>query len=97
MSERNAFDEYAQYWMMDLETTIVYPMTETKMSTGDEVMQLTVNEAIRRYPATVEIFNRYGIDACCGGAAPVLEAAVRDGADPDALANELKQAIGQAA
>jgi iron-sulfur cluster repair protein YtfE (RIC family) len=62
-----------------------------------EVMQLTVNEAIRRYPATVAIFNRYGIDACCGGAAPVAEAAARDGADAAALQNELMQAIGQAA
>ena len=67
------------------------------MSNAAAVMQMTVNEAIRRYPATVEIFNRYGIDACCGGAAPVLEAAVRDGADPVALENELMQAIGQAA
>ena len=67
------------------------------MSNAAAVMQMTVNEAIRRYPATVEIFNRYGIDACCGGAAPVLEAAVRDGADPAALENELMQAIGQAA
>lgn len=62
-----------------------------------EVMRLSVNEAIRRYPATVEIFNRYGIDACCGGAAPVAEAAARDGADPVALENELMQVIGQAA
>ena len=67
------------------------------MSNAAEVMQMTVNEAIRRYPETVEIFNRYGIDACCGGAAPVAEAAVRDGADPAALQNELMQAIGQAA
>lgn len=83
--------------MMNLETTIVYPMTEKMMSNAAAVMQMTVNEAIRRYPATVEIFNRYGIDACCGGAAPVLEAAVRDGADPVTLENELVQAIGQAA
>jgi regulator of cell morphogenesis and NO signaling len=59
--------------------------------------EISVNEAIRLVPATVEVFNRYGIDACCGGAAPVLEAAVRDGADPVALENELVQAIGQAA
>lgn len=67
------------------------------MNSAAEVMQLTVNEAIRRYPATVEIFNRYGIDACCGGASPVGEAAVRDGADPAALQIELMKAIGQAA
>ena len=67
------------------------------MNSAAEVMQMTVNEAIRRYPATVEVFNRYGIDACCGGASPVAEAAVRDGADPAALQGELMQVIGQAA
>lgn len=46
---------------------------------------LTVNEAIRRYPATVAVFNDFGIDACCGGAVRLVEAAVRDGADPVAL------------
>ena len=34
-----------------------------------------VNEVIRTHPATVEVFNRFGIDSCCGGAAPVGEAA----------------------
>lgn len=66
------------------------------MSNGT-VMQMTVNEAIRRFPAAVEIFKRYGIDACCGGAAPVVEAAVRHGADPVALQAELLRVIGDAA
>lgn len=66
------------------------------MSNGT-VMQMTVNEMIRRFPATIEIFNRYDIDACCGGAAPVAEAAIRDGADPVALQTELLRAIGEAA
>jgi regulator of cell morphogenesis and NO signaling len=51
---------------------------------------LTVNEAIRRFPATVAVFNEFGIDACCGGAAPLAEAAERDGADPDALLDALR-------
>jgi iron-sulfur cluster repair protein YtfE (RIC family) len=53
---------------------------------------LTVNEAIRRFPATVAVFNDFGIDACCGGAAPLAEAAVRDGADPVALLNAVRAA-----
>jgi regulator of cell morphogenesis and NO signaling len=53
---------------------------------------LTVNEAIRRFPATVAVFNEFGIDACCGGAAPLTEAAERDGADPDALLDALRAA-----
>lgn len=46
---------------------------------------LTVNDAIRLYPETVTVFNDFGIDACCGGAVPIAEAARRDGADLEAL------------
>ncbi len=54
---------------------------------------LTVNDIIRLWPATVAVFNSWGIDACCGGAVPVREAAERDGADPVALARALLDAI----
>ncbi|HEU4453320.1 MAG TPA: DUF542 domain-containing protein [Longimicrobium sp.] len=57
---------------------------------------LTVNETIRRFPATVAVFNEMGIDACCGGAAPIAEAAERDGADPDALLDALRAAAAEA-
>jgi regulator of cell morphogenesis and NO signaling len=53
---------------------------------------MDVNEAIRRFPATIAIFNHFGIDACCGGAALVAAAAERDGADPDALLLALNEA-----
>ena len=54
----------------------------------------TVNEWIRAHPAAVEVFNRFGIDACCGGAVPVREAAERDGADPEALRAALAAVVG---
>ena len=47
--------------------------------------ETTVNDLIRSVPATVDAFNRFGIDACCGGAVPIAEAADRDGADVTAL------------
>lgn len=62
------------------------------MATGSEVSDWSVNDVIRRYPATVDLFNRYGIDACCGGAASVADAARRDGADR-ALLLDLQTAI----
>ena len=54
-------------------------------TTRDLSEALTVNELIREFPATVQVFNDFGIDACCGGAVPVRDAAERDGADPTAL------------
>jgi regulator of cell morphogenesis and NO signaling len=70
-------------------------MTEAHLSTR-ELGEMPVNRVIRDFPATVEAFNRHGIDACCGGAAPVREAALRDGADPDALVADLLALAGEA-
>ena len=53
-----------------------------------------VNETLRQFPATTGVFNQFGIDACCGGAASISEAATRDGANPDELLNALNVAIG---
>jgi regulator of cell morphogenesis and NO signaling len=64
----------------------------TEMTTA-ELARLPVNETIRRYPAAVELFNRHGIDACCGGDASVREAAERDGADAAALIAELVRVV----
>jgi regulator of cell morphogenesis and NO signaling len=49
----------------------------------------TVNEMLVTYPETVSVFNQFGIDACCGGAASLAEAARRDGADVDRLLRAL--------
>lgn len=54
---------------------------------------ITVNELIRAMPATVDAFNRFGIDACCGGAVPIAEAAERDGADVNALLSALEAIV----
>lgn len=56
----------------------------------------TVNEVIRTHPATVEVFNRFGVDACCGGASTIEEAAYRDRVSPDELLAALNQAAGTA-
>jgi iron-sulfur cluster repair protein YtfE (RIC family) len=54
---------------------------------------MTVNEAIRLYPQTIAVFNAFNIDACCGGAAMIEEAALRDGADPEALLAALRAVL----
>lgn len=54
----------------------------------------SVNDTLGKYPSTVAVFNRFGIDACCGGAASIADAAIRDGADPRELLNALKAASG---
>lgn len=67
------------------------------MNTTGDVAAMSVNEVIRIHPQTVEVFNRYGIDACCGGAAPVRIAAERDGADAAEVLAELERVIARGA
>ncbi len=54
---------------------------------------LTVNQLVAREPATIAVFNRFGMDTCCGGAVPIADAARRDGVDLDALIAALRSAI----
>lgn len=42
---------------------------------------MSVSEAVRLFPATTAVFSSFGIDACCGGAATIADAAVRNGAE----------------
>lgn len=53
----------------------------------------TVNEIVAQYPMSIEVFNRFGIDSCCGGGVPIADAARRDGADVDALVAALRAAV----
>ena len=55
---------------------------------------LTVNELIAREPGTIDVFNRFGIDTCCGSQVSITEAARRDGVDLDRLLADLHQALG---
>jgi len=55
----------------------------------------TVNDILVEHPAAVAVFNTFGIDACCGGDATLVEAARRDGADVHALIAALDAIIAQ--
>ena len=40
---------------------------------------LRINEVIRLFPSTVAVFNRLGLDSCCGGNKTIAEAAFAHG------------------
>lgn len=54
---------------------------------------LSVNAIVARWPQTIPVFNQFGIDSCCGGGAPLDEAARRDGADAEALYAALRRVV----
>ena len=67
-------------------------MADTTIDTS-----VSVNEMVARHPETMPVFNRFGLDTCCGGGAPIAEAARRDGAKLGDLMQALEGAIASAA
>ena len=49
----------------------------------------TVNDTRLRYPVSIKVFNAFGIDACCGGAATLAQAAADAGIALDLLLDAL--------
>ena len=65
----------------------------TKPNTSAEITaDMTVNEIITQHPETVAVFQRLGIDSCCGGALPLAEVARKHRLDFIALLAELELA-----
>ncbi len=53
----------------------------------------TVNDVAATYPATLRVFGRYGIDACCGGLKSLREVAAAHHFSLDQLLGDLEKAI----
>jgi regulator of cell morphogenesis and NO signaling len=53
----------------------------------------TVGQIAAEFPASVRVFEKHGIDFCCGGKIAVTEACGRKGLDPAILLAEIDEAI----
>ncbi len=63
------------------------------MTTRTEVPlhgELTLNEIATAIPRALEVFTRYGLDSCCGGAKPLGLVCEKHGLDLDAVLGDLK-------
>ena len=67
-------------------------MTKPVSSSADITAEMTINEIITQHPETVAVFNRHGIDSCCGGGLPLAEVARKHRLDFIALLAELELA-----
>ena len=54
---------------------------------------LSVNDVLLRHPETMAVFNAFGVDACCGGAAALPDAARTAGLEPATLLDALESVI----
>lgn len=52
-----------------------------------------MNDTIRRYPESIAVFNRLGVDSCCGGAASLTDSARDAGIELDTMMSMLNVAI----
>lgn len=64
--------------------------------TGVIVSEETVNQIVERYPATLRVFGRYGIDTCCGGQKSLRDVAIAHQLPLEPLLAELQAAIAPA-
>ncbi len=55
--------------------------------------EMTINDVIRRYPATIKVFNDFKVDSCCGGGASIETTARQDGVDVEPLIRALNAAV----
>ena len=62
------------------------------MSSAEIDPNMTIRDAIARFPATRVVFTRHRLDACCGGAHSIAAAALAKGLDPDKLLAEVREA-----
>ena len=60
------------------------------------LLSWTVNETLRHLPEAAAVFNRFGIDTCCGGGLTLEQAARSAGVSTETLLAELAPA-GEAA
>jgi regulator of cell morphogenesis and NO signaling len=57
--------------------------------TADPFSGLTVSELVSQRPARARVFEKYGIDYCCGGKIPLADACAAKNLDPSQVAGAL--------
>ena len=55
---------------------------------------MTINEVVQKYSASMKVFNQHNVDSCCGGAQSIKAAAELSRANLDKLLADLNAAAG---
>ena len=67
-------------------------MEEREVPVAKGTLEKTIGELVAEDYRTAQVFEKYGIDFCCGGKAPLFEACRQKGVDGDAIALEIEAA-----
>lgn len=60
------------------------------------LLETTVAEIAAAFPPTIRVFQRHGLDFCCGGKRPLAEACREHGLDAETVRGELQQTVDAA-
>ena len=55
--------------------------------------ELTLNEIAATVPRALEVFNRYGLDSCCGGAKPLGLVCEKHGLDLEQVLGDVRSVV----
>lgn len=64
--------------------------------TASDLSLRTVDDLMAQHPATMAVFNSFGVDSCCGAHRTVHQAAIADSVDETALLDSLARAMAEA-
>lgn len=64
------------------------------MERNNITKDMTINRTIKLFPKSIEVFNRFHLDSCCGGAKTLEESAKAANVDIDTLLEELNKKTG---
>lgn len=67
-------------------------MSEQKARPNEEVLHTTIGELVAADYRTARVFEKYGIDFCCGGKVPLSAACREKGIDPAVISREIAAA-----
>lgn len=58
---------------------------------GPITKEMIINDVVAKYPKTIAVFNKFKVDACCGGGFSIETTAKKDNADMETLLKELNR------
>jgi regulator of cell morphogenesis and NO signaling len=67
-------------------------MNEQNTRQGGDASEKTIGELVAADYRAAKVFEKYGIDFCCGGKVPLLDACREKGIDPVAISGEIEAA-----
>ncbi|MDH4183630.1 MAG: DUF542 domain-containing protein [Nitrospinota bacterium] len=57
--------------------------------------EMIINDVVRKYPATMKVFNQHKVDSCCGGGQSIAVTAAVSNANMPALMADLNAAAAE--